>query len=150
MVTSKATSVAKFLKAHPPETAATLTTLCKLVRKVAPRALESMQYGMPSWFQNGPLFAVNAQKNYFALYCCEVDLVAKHQATLGRVDCGMSCVRFRKLEQLDLAAVKQMLEAAVARRDAGGVYQTLQSKRVAKKSAAKRPARKAPAKRSPR
>ena len=44
------------------------------------------------------------------------DLVDKHRPELGRLDVGKSCVRFRKLEDLPLEVIRQILLESLARR----------------------------------
>lgn len=52
------------------------------------------------------------QKNYLSLYLCAVDdgeyIAEKNKDRLGKVSVGKSCVRFKKLEDLDLAVVTEL------------------------------------------
>ncbi len=62
-----------------------------------------------------PLVALAAQKNYMALYVCAVDLkggyvAEKQKLKLGKVSVGKSCIRFKKLEDLNLETVKNILK----------------------------------------
>ena len=72
---SKAKSVNEYLAELPAERRAALTKLRGLIRKIAPGAKESMQYGMPAFEQDGLACALASQKNYMSLY-------------LGSVYCG--------------------------------------------------------------
>lgn len=110
---SKARTVAKYLKAQSAASREALSTLRRTIRRAAPNAREAMLYGMPA-YSVGPrmVAAMAAQKNYVALYVCDIPLVAKHRAKLGAVDCGKSCIRFKHIDDLDLEAVKVMLEEA--------------------------------------
>lgn len=61
-----------------------------------------------------PLVALAAQKNHIALYVCAVEkdgtyLAENLQSKLGNVSCGKSCIRFKKLEDLNLDTVRAML-----------------------------------------
>lgn len=60
-----------------------------------------------------PLVALAPQKNYLAIYFCSVKdgkyLVELYQDKLGKVSCGKSCIRFKKLEDLNKNTVKLML-----------------------------------------
>jgi hypothetical protein len=44
----------------------------------------------------------------------DVDLVAKHKKALRHLDVGKSCVRFKRIEDLPLEAVRQILAETVA------------------------------------
>ena len=71
-----------------------------------------------------PIIALANQKNYMALYICAVDpdgqyVAEKNAARLGKVSCGRSCIRFKKLEALNLDVVRELV-AGVGRRLAAG------------------------------
>ncbi len=110
---SKATTVAAYLKQQPEKTREALGTLRRMIREAAPNAKEAMGSGMATWSAGHRLlFAVARQKNYLALYVCDTPLVAKHRARLGTVDCGKSCIRFKRLDDLDLDGVEALLAEA--------------------------------------
>ena len=54
------------------------------------------------------------QKNYISLYACMSDgksyVAEKHKKDLPKANIGKSCVRFRKLEDIDLGVIKQLLQ----------------------------------------
>jgi uncharacterized protein YdhG (YjbR/CyaY superfamily) len=110
---SKALSVVAYIEEQLPERRPALRTLRALIRKVAPKADENMEYGMPSYFLNGPLCGFAAQKGNLALYICDVELVTKFKPRLGIKDCGKSCLRFKDLDGINLGAVEAMMKAAV-------------------------------------
>lgn len=60
-----------------------------------------------------PLIALAAQKNHMSLYVCAIEdgeyIAEKLQPELGKVKCGKSCVRFKKIEDLNLETVRTML-----------------------------------------
>lgn len=60
-----------------------------------------------------PLIAIAPQKNYASLYACVCKngqyLAEKYAKDLGKASCGKSCIRFKKLEDLNLETVKKML-----------------------------------------
>jgi uncharacterized protein YdhG (YjbR/CyaY superfamily) len=104
---------AAYLKAQPEESREALGTLRRMIRKAAPRAKESMGYGMATWSAgHRMLFALANQKKHLALYIGDTPLVAKHRARLGVVDCGKSCIRFKRLDDLDLDGVGALLAEA--------------------------------------
>lgn len=90
-----------------------LETLRKMVLKAAPEAKESMRYGMPTFDYAGGFFAMASQKSYVSLYM-DVGVVEKHRAELGKLECGKSCIRFKRLEQLPLEVIQAMMVEAVS------------------------------------
>ena len=63
-----------------------------------------------------PVIALANQKNYVSLYVCAVYdgqyLAEKYQKDLGKVSVGKSCVRFRKLKDVNLPALEKLLKEA--------------------------------------
>jgi hypothetical protein len=61
-----------------------------------------------------PIVALAAQKNYFSLYIMVADgheyLAEKLKDTLGKVNVGKSCIRFKKTEDLNREAAARMLQ----------------------------------------
>lgn len=61
-----------------------------------------------------PVVALAAQKNYMSLYLCALEdgeyLAEKYQTELGKVSCGRSCIRFKKLDDLELSTVTKLLK----------------------------------------
>ena len=113
---SKAGSVEAYLMEQPEASRKALRTVRGLIRKAAPKAKEAMGSGMATYStRDAMLFALAAQKNYLALYVCDTPLVAKHRARLGAVDCGKSCIRFKRLEDLNLDAVTALLTEAAGK-----------------------------------
>lgn len=72
-----------------------------------------------------PIIALAANKNYISLYvCCVMDgtYVAEiYKDKLGKVSIGKSCIRFKKLADLQLDGVKEMLTAVSDYQKSGAV-----------------------------
>lgn len=110
---SSARSVAAYLRELPADRRSALATLRRLIKETAPGAKESMQAGMPTYaVGNCPLFAIASQKHHMALYVCAWKSMNKHRRRFGEANCGKGCVRFKKLDDLSLPAVQQLLESA--------------------------------------
>ncbi len=110
---SQAVNVDRYLEELPAERRQAIAALRQMIRAEAPEARETMQYGLPTYTLRGePLYALASQKNYLALYVSQTDLVADYQARLGKIDCGKSCIRFKRLEDLCLESVSELLAAA--------------------------------------
>jgi len=113
---SEATSVAHYFEELPAERKAALTELRGMVRRVVPEAAESMQHGMAAYELNGLFCALASQKKHMAIYICETDIVEKHRGSLGKLDCGKGCIRFRKLEDVLMKALETIVTEAAAKR----------------------------------
>jgi uncharacterized protein YdhG (YjbR/CyaY superfamily) len=120
---SNAKTVREYLDALPDDRRKALARIRALIKKAAPGVTEDMTYGMPSYVLGEPLFGLASQKGYMAFYVCDTDVVAAHRAGLGRVNCGKSCIRFRRLDDLPLAVIERIIDDTVSRargREAAG------------------------------
>lgn len=63
-----------------------------------------------------PTISLANQKNYISLYICSVSdgeyLAEKYKKELGKVSVGKSCIRFKKISDLNLETLKKILLAA--------------------------------------
>ena len=110
---SSAKTVAAYLKELPADRRSALAMLRWMIRETVPEAKESMQAGMPTYaVGNCPLFALASQKHHLALYVCAWETMNKYRRKLGEANCGKGCVRFKKLDDLSLPAVQELLESA--------------------------------------
>src|SRR5438552_402423 len=101
---SDAKTVPAYLKSLDEASRKALAKLRALIRKAAPDAKESMQYRMPTYDLNGAYAAFASQMNNLALYVCDVALVEQYKTRIGKVNCGKSCIRFKKLDDFNLEA----------------------------------------------
>jgi uncharacterized protein YdhG (YjbR/CyaY superfamily) len=115
-MTSNASTITEYLEELPAERRAALCELRSLIRRVAPKTSEEMKYGLPSF---GELCAFASQKNYMALYVCEGDIVKAHLAQLGKVSCGKGCIRFKRIQDLNLPVVENILKEVLELRKQG-------------------------------
>ncbi len=104
-----------------------LTTLDQVIRETVPELKEFYAYNMPGYgtftYVNHkkeevkwPVISVASQKNYVSVYVCAVDeneyLAEKYKDELGSVNVGRSCIRFKKLEDLNMEVFKKLLREA--------------------------------------
>lgn len=102
-----------------------LKVLDALIRKAAPTLKPEMVAGFLGYGKmhyktksgrEGDWFTIGlaSQKNYISLYFCVVDgktyLAEKYKKQLPKASIGRSCVRFKKLEHIDLAVIKEMIQ----------------------------------------
>lgn len=123
----KAGSVAEYLATVPKERKEMVLFLHKFIQKSAPKLKSHFAYNMLGYgsfpYKNykketisWPVVALANQKNYISLYVCAVEdgeyLAEKYKAKLGRVSVGKSCIRFKKLDDLNLSELKKVLQKA--------------------------------------
>lgn len=132
MVSSQATSVQEYLEGLPEEKRAVMEAVRAVVlENLPPGYVETMNWGMisyeiplevfPDTYNGRPLSyaGLAAQKNYFALYLMNVYAEPLVEARLRegfdragkKLDMGKSCVRFRKLENLPLDVIAEIIAA---------------------------------------
>lgn len=64
-----------------------------------------------------PLIALASQKNYISVYVCAVDTNQKYVAEnykdkLPKADIGKSCIRFKRLSDIDTSVLGEIIERA--------------------------------------
>jgi hypothetical protein len=130
MVISKAATVQEYLDELPEERRAVVATVRDLIVRNLPEGYrEMMGHGMigygipledyPNTYNGEPLgyAGLAAQKNYYALYLLGVYSDSRQEAWLReefrkagkKLDMGKCCVRFKKLDDLPLEAIGQVI-----------------------------------------
>lgn len=104
-----------------------ILTLDRLIQKTVPSLKPNFLYNMLGYGEfdyinykkeniKWPVIALASQKNYISLYVCAVVdgqyLAEKYKADLGKVSVGKSCIRFKRLEDLNIDVVKKLLVEA--------------------------------------
>lgn len=124
----KATTVKEYLDAVPAERREAINFLHAFIRKTVPSlkphfAYNMIGYGSFPYFSSShkemmpwPVVSLANQKQYISLYVCAVQdgkyLAEAHAKELGKVNVGKSCIRFKKIEDLDLDGIKKVLKIA--------------------------------------
>lgn len=124
----KAKSVKEYFDMLPKERREPMEFLHKFIKKTAPSLKPNFIYNMPGYgsfkYKNNkkeeldwPIIALASQKNYISLYICAVDngeyLAEKNKKELGKVSVGKSCIRFKKIEDLNLKTLEKVIKFAV-------------------------------------
>lgn len=124
---TKAKNVKEYLAAVPAERKELMLQLHQFIQKAAPKlkphfASNMLGYGSFPYrnYKNEkitwPVIALANQKNYVSLYVCSIDhgqyLAEKYKKELGKVSVGKSCIRFKKIEDVHLPALKKVIQAA--------------------------------------
>ncbi len=103
--------------------------LHELIRETVPELEPTMEFGMlgygkfhykyasgreGDWMKVG----LAANKRYISLYCCATDgdgyVADKFRDRLPKANIGKSCVRFKRLADLDEKALRELLRATAA------------------------------------
>ncbi len=103
---SKATTPKQYLAELADDQREIIDRIRKAIRKVAPKAKESMQYGMLDY---PGLANLGVQKRYVSVYVVP-KVLARHRKFFPGVDAGKSCLRFTRLDQVDPDAVVGLLK----------------------------------------
>jgi uncharacterized protein YdhG (YjbR/CyaY superfamily) len=82
-----------------------LEVIRDVIFELAPDSEEIIEYGMLGY---PGLANLAAHKHYVALYVTP-EVLAKHRDRLSGADCGKSCVRFRRAEQIELEPIRDLL-----------------------------------------
>jgi len=121
----KAKTPTEYINALDGERKRNITELHRLIRKTFPSLKPHMQSGMIGYGpfhykyasgREGDWFVVGlaSQKNYMSLYVCMTDgnqyIAEKYKKQLPKTSIGRSCIRFKKMEDLDMSVVKKMLK----------------------------------------
>ncbi len=135
----KATSVASYLDAVPSERQEIIRFMHGFIQKAAPKLKPHFAYNMLGYgsfpYKNHknetvmwPTVALANQKQYVSVYICSVidgKYVAEtHKQELGKVSVGKSCIRFKKLEDVNLPVLKKVIQTAAKRPGLVGVGKT--------------------------
>ena len=123
----KATTIEEYFEMLPPERKEIIQFLHTLIQKTAPSLKPHFAYNMLGYgsfkyksykkeILDWPTISLASQKNYISLYVCSVDhneyIAEKYKDKLGKVSVGKSCIRFKKIEDLNLDTLKTVIKLA--------------------------------------
>ncbi len=123
----KAKSAQEYFDTLPEDRKEMMEFLDKFIKTNTPSLKPNFLYNMPGYgvfkYKNSkkkvlewPTIALANQKNYVSLYICAVNkggyIAEQHKNELGKVDVGKSCIRIKKLDDINLDALKKILKVA--------------------------------------
>ncbi len=129
---STAATVSEYLKSLPADRRKAISAVRTVIKNsLPPGYAEVISWGMityevplkvePETYNGKPLMfaALASQKNHMAIYLCslyclpgaEANFRAAWKATGRKLDMGKSCLRFKKLEDLDLELIRKAVAA---------------------------------------
>ncbi|RJQ20231.1 DUF1801 domain-containing protein [Candidatus Woesearchaeota archaeon] len=124
---TKARNVKEYIDALPPERKDTILFLHTLIQKQSPKLKAHFAYNMLGYGKfryvnykketiDWPVVALASQKHHISIYICALEkgkyLAEKYKKQLGKVSVGKSCIRFKKLADVNLPALKEVIKKA--------------------------------------
>jgi hypothetical protein len=124
---NSATTVKEYIENVPEDRKDAIKFLHEFIQKAAPKlkpnfTTNMLGYGLFTYLDSKkvprewPVVALANQKNYVSIYVCALEdgqyAAEKHAPKLGKVSVGRSCIRFKKLEDVDLEELKKVLKIA--------------------------------------
>jgi uncharacterized protein YdhG (YjbR/CyaY superfamily) len=117
-VASGASTVDGYLARVTPDQRAALVKLRRTIRAAAPRATESISYGIPTFKQDArPLVYFSAAKEHLTLHAIDKELL--EEAKRRGFGTGQGSIRFTPEKSLPDALVTRVVKARLARLEAG-------------------------------
>lgn len=125
---SSSTSIKDYIDTLPQDRKETIKFLDTFIQKNAPELNVYFAGNMPGYgklrytnykkeVQDWPLIAIANQKNYISIYVCAlvdgVYVAEKFKDELGKVSVGKSCIRFKKIEDINLKTLQKVIRLAV-------------------------------------
>lgn len=125
---AKAKTAKEYFDTLPEERKKPMMFLHKFIQKTAPKLKSNFLYNMPGYgtfkykssYQkeelDWPVIGLASQKNYISLYVCAIDkggyIAEQYKAELGKVSVGKSCIRFKKIEDVNLKTLEKVIKLA--------------------------------------
>lgn len=92
-----------------------LVKLREFLQGAMPDAEEKMTYSMPHyWVGDQTVCGFASQKNYISLYM-DMDVVEQHREKLGDLNCGKSCIRFKKIDDLPFDVIQAIIDDTIVK-----------------------------------
>lgn len=121
---SKAQTHEEYIAQVEESRRADIRRLHDLIREIAPQLEPTMEFGLMGYGRFHYKYAsgregdwmrlgVANNKRYISLYCCSADergyVAERYRERLPEADIGKSCVRFKRLSDLDEEALKDLI-----------------------------------------
>jgi uncharacterized protein YdhG (YjbR/CyaY superfamily) len=111
-----AETINDYLKQIPAETVATVKKVLARMKKHLPGAKGRVQWGIAIYSINGKdVVGLAARSKLYSLYVPHGEIVRKYVPRLGKVTAGKGCIRFRSLDDLNLAELDRMVKELKSR-----------------------------------
>lgn len=115
-----ASTVDEYLAAVPAEHRPVLDKLRQLIASIAPEAVESISYGIPTFKLNGrPLVYFGTAKKHFALYGISGMVRGMYKDELAGYEMSKGTIRFPYNKPFPAALITKLVKAQLAEKKAG-------------------------------
>lgn len=123
----KAKTLKEYFDLLPPERRKLMDFFHTFIQETAPSLKPHFSYNMPGYgsfpYKNykkeiiqWPVISLASQKNYISIYVCAIQngeyIAEKYKRHLGKVNVGKSCIRFQKIEDVNLEELKKVIKLA--------------------------------------
>lgn len=123
----KATSIKEYIDSIEEPRRSQIVELDSFIKKAVPTLKPQFAYNMLGYGSfhyksksgregDWPVVSLASQKNYISVYVCCIKngtyLAEANKDNLGKVSVGKSCIRFKKVEDVNLDILKQILREA--------------------------------------
>jgi uncharacterized protein YdhG (YjbR/CyaY superfamily) len=115
--TGSSSDVDDYLAAVPEQPRAALQKLRETIRAAAPKAPERIGYGIPMFYQQGPLVGLGASKNHCSFYVMSPAVMDSHKDELTAYDTSKGTIRFPADSPLPAALVRKLVDARIEEND---------------------------------
>jgi uncharacterized protein YdhG (YjbR/CyaY superfamily) len=123
-----ATSVEAYLQQFPRETQLLLDTLRKTIRKAAPKAEESIAYGMPAYKLYGPLVYFGGYAKHIGFYPTPSGIVNFKKELEGYIT-SKGAIQFPIDKKLPIGLITQIVKFRVAENTEKGLVKQSKKKK---------------------
>lgn len=125
----QATSISEYINGISEPRKSEIVKLDAFIKMIFPQlkpvfAYNMLGYGMFHYKSKSgregdwPVIALASQKNYISVYVCRTEngeyVAEKYKGLLPKASIGKSCIRFKKIEDVDFRALKKILLAGDA------------------------------------
>lgn len=122
-----AQSIEEYLVMIPDDHKKEINFLHALIQKTVPKlkpyyASNMIGYGSFNYLDSKkqkkewPIISLANQKNYISIYVCTIiedkSAAEKYKKELGKLSKGVSCIRFKKIEEINIETLKIVLKLA--------------------------------------
>lgn len=113
-----AKDIDEYLASVPEDKRAALQRLRKTIAAAAPKAVETISYGMPTFKYNGLLVAFAAFKDHCSFFPMSRAPIAAFKDNLKRFETSEGTIRFKADDPLPAALVTKIVRARIRENDA--------------------------------
>ncbi len=106
-----------YIAKAPKEARAKLKVMRKIIKEVAPNAVEGISYGMPG-YDKGRIGWFALMKGYIGLYL-RPPIIAEYKKELAKYKTTKSAIHFPLNENLPIALIKKLLRARMKKDKVG-------------------------------